>query len=74
MHFFYFKNPLPDEIPESIPQKAREHIARYKGDNVPPIEIPENEYVECPSMVLEKEKGPSASMIEPFSEGTISSI
>lgn len=38
------------------------------------IEIPENEYVECPSMVLEKEKEPSASMIEPFSEGTISSI
>ena len=39
----YFKNPLPAEIPESIPQKAREHIAKYKGDSVPPIEIPENE-------------------------------
>ena len=36
------------------------------------IEIPENEYVECPSMALEKDS--STSMIEPFSTGSTSSI
>ena len=36
------------------------------------IEIPENEYVECPSMALEKDS--STSMIEPFSTGATSSI
>lgn len=51
----YFKNPLPDEIPESIPQKAREHIAKYKGDNVPPIEIPENEIEDYAVIPIGKE-------------------
>lgn len=51
----YFKNPLPDEIPESIPLKAREHIAKYRGNNVPPIEIPENEIEDYAVIPIGKE-------------------
>lgn len=51
----HFKNPLPEEIPESIPQKAREHIAKYTGENVPPIEIPENEIEDYAVIPIGKE-------------------
>jgi GTPase SAR1 family protein len=35
----YFKNPLPEEMPEAIQPKAMQHIEKYKGGEIPPIEV-----------------------------------
>ena len=56
------RDPIPILTPTDI-------ISELTG-----IEIPENEYVECPSMALEKGSNSSDSMVAPFSEGTVSSI
>lgn len=35
----YFKNPLPDQLPQSLPSDIREQMAKYSGQDIPPIEI-----------------------------------
>ena len=35
----YFKNPLPDEISSDISIKAKQHIEKYAGKTIPPIEL-----------------------------------
>lgn len=38
----YFKNPLPDEISADISENAKQHIEKYAGKNIPPIELDVN--------------------------------
>ena len=35
----YFKNPLPEEISEDIQPMAQQHIKKYQGKEIPPIEL-----------------------------------
>lgn len=35
----YFKNPLPDEISSDISIKAKQHIEKFAGKTIPPIEL-----------------------------------
>ena len=47
----HFRNPLPENLPSSIPAEALAHIGIYKGQEIPPIEIPYeeiNKYVTIP--------------------------
>jgi len=47
----HFRNPLPENLPASIPAEALAHIGVYKGQEIPPIEIPYEEidkYVTIP--------------------------
>ena len=47
----YFKNPLPEQLPKSLPAEVKNHIAKYSGQNIPPIEIDYNkieDYVVIP--------------------------
>lgn len=39
----YFNNPLPEQLPKEISQKALSHMKKYNMKNVPPLEIPYNE-------------------------------
>lgn len=42
----YFKNPLPKEMSEDIPESVMQHIKKYAGREVPPIEIDVEDLVE----------------------------
>ena len=42
----YFKNPLPDEISSDISIKAKQHIEKYAGKTIPPIELDVDELEE----------------------------
>ena len=42
----YFKNPLPDEISADISIKAKQHIEKYAGKTIPPIELDVDELEE----------------------------
>ena len=47
----YFKNPLPEQISQSLPSDVKSHMAKYAGQNIPPIEIDYNkieDYVVIP--------------------------
>lgn len=47
----YFKNPLPEQISQSLPADVKSHMAKYAGQNIPPIEIDYNkieDYVVIP--------------------------
>jgi len=35
----YFKNPLPDQMPSGIPDKAIHHMRKYNMKSIPPLEI-----------------------------------
>ena len=35
----YFRNPLPEHLPASIPEKARNHMEKHGMKDVPPMEI-----------------------------------
>ncbi len=35
----HFLNPLPESLPKKLPPKSIEHIRKYKGNNIPPMEI-----------------------------------
>lgn len=39
----HFRNPLPEKLPKSIPEKSLSHMRRYNYKNVPPLEIPYDE-------------------------------
>ena len=39
----YFQDPLPDELPKSLPDRALAHIQKYGGKAVPPLEVPYHE-------------------------------
>jgi hypothetical protein len=39
----FFRNPLPEKLPATLPEKAIKHINRFGGNEIPPLEIPENE-------------------------------
>ena len=54
----YFRNPLPDQIPEKLAEKAVRHMDKYKGRPIPPLEIPYDEiedYVVIPMGADEKQ-------------------
>lgn len=54
----YFRNPLPDPLPEKLAQKAVRHMDKYKGRAIPPLDIPYNEiedYVVIPMGADEKQ-------------------
>lgn len=47
----YYKNPLPEQLPESLPADVKSHMAKYSGHDVPPMEIDYNkieDYVVIP--------------------------
>lgn len=39
----YFCDPLPEQLPDSIPDKTLRYMERYKGKSIPPMEIPYDE-------------------------------
>lgn len=39
----HFRNPLPEKLQKSIPEKSLSHMRRYNYQNVPPLEIPYDE-------------------------------
>ena len=39
----HFRNPLPEILPEKLAPAAVEHMKRYKGKPIPPMEIPYDE-------------------------------
>ena len=39
----HFKHPLPEQLPESIPEKAIAHMNAHKGNPIPPMDIPYDE-------------------------------
>jgi GTPase SAR1 family protein len=39
----YFKHPLPEHLPASIPDKISSHMKKYKGKPIPPVELPVDE-------------------------------
>jgi len=39
----YFRDPLPDTLPDGIPQKTLQHMNKYKGKAIPPMDIPYDE-------------------------------
>lgn len=47
----YFKNPLPQQMAKSLPQDVKTHLARFRGQQIPPLEIDYNrieDYVVIP--------------------------
>lgn len=50
----FFKNPLPDKLPEGIPPKTLNHIKKSSG-KISPIEIPYNEIEEYAVIPMGKE-------------------
>lgn len=54
----YFRNPLPNPLPDKLAQKAVRHMNKYKGKPIPPLEIPYDEiedYVVIPMGADEKQ-------------------
>ncbi len=54
----YFRNPLPDPLPENLAERAVCHMNKYKGKPIPPLEIPYDEiedYVVIPMGADEKQ-------------------
>lgn len=39
----YFRNPLPEKLPETLSPKAKSHMEKHKNSNVPPLVIDYNE-------------------------------
>lgn len=37
--FLYFRNPLPDPLPDQLAEKAVRHMNKYKGKPIPPLQI-----------------------------------
>lgn len=42
----FFKNPLPEEISSDITPSAKQHIKKYEGQEIPPIELEVNDLVD----------------------------
>ena len=42
----FFRDPLPEKLPASIPSKASSHINRFSGRSIPPLDIPYDEIEE----------------------------
>lgn len=42
----FFKNPLPEEISSDITPSAKQHIKKYEGQKIPPIELDVNDLVD----------------------------
>lgn len=54
----HFCNPLPDELPKELADRAVRHMEKYKGRPIPPMEIPYDEiedYVVIPMGADEKQ-------------------
>ncbi|MCI9539698.1 MAG: hypothetical protein HFG39_01380 [Lachnospiraceae bacterium] len=54
----YFRNPLPDPLPDKLAERARKHMDHYKGRKIPPLEISYDEiedYVVIPMGTDEKQ-------------------
>lgn len=54
----YFRDPLPSLLPDKLAEKAMQHMNRYKGKKIPPLEIPYSEiedYVVIPMGADEKQ-------------------
>ena len=39
----HFRDPLPAQLPHSLPPRALTHLRQYKGTAVPPLEVPYDE-------------------------------
>jgi GTPase SAR1 family protein len=39
----YFRNPLPEKLPNSLSPKAKSHMEKYNNQNIPPLVIDYNE-------------------------------
>lgn len=39
----HFRNPVPEELPSGIPERAAEHMKKHGMKDIPPLEIPHNE-------------------------------
>ncbi len=39
----YFRDPLPSPLPERLAEKAVQHMKKYRGKKIPPLEIPYDE-------------------------------
>lgn len=42
----FFKNPLPEEMSSDITPSAKQHIKKYEGQEIPPIELDVNDLVD----------------------------
>lgn len=51
----HFKNPMPEKIPTEISQKAQNHMQKYKGQPIEPMEIPYDEIEEYVVIPLGKD-------------------
>ena len=51
----HFKNPMPEKIPTEISQKAQNHMQKYKGKPIEPMEIPYDEIEEYVVIPLGKD-------------------
>lgn len=51
----HFKNPMPEKIPTEISQKAQNHMQKYKGKLIEPMEIPYDEIEEYVVIPLGKD-------------------
>lgn len=54
----YFREKLPEPLPDKLADKAVRHMEKYKGRNIPPLEIPYDEiedYVVIPMGADEKQ-------------------
>lgn len=58
----YFKNPLPDEISADISENAKQHIEKYAGKNIPPIELDVNKLEDY--LVIQDDKKDQADSIQ----------
>lgn len=51
----HFKNPMPEKIPTEISRKAQNHMQKYKGKPIEPMEIPYDEIEEYVVIPLGKD-------------------
>lgn len=58
----YFQDPLPAQLPKSLPDPIRAHIQKYNGKSVPPLEVPYDEIEKY--VVIPIGKDPNEMLLE----------
>lgn len=58
----HFRNPLPEELPMGIPDKAMSHMRKFNMKNIPPLEIPYDEIEDY--VVIPFDKDPKEMLLE----------
>lgn len=58
----HFRNPLPEQLPSGIPDKAMAHMSKFNMQNIPPLEIPYDEIEDY--VVIPFDKDPTEMLLE----------